>query len=232
MITLNLLQPDVISEVGSKIFNDSGLIRLILKFALNFAVVMVLARWLYYSTTRRKDYLFTYILISTIVFFLCYSLENVDLQLGFALGLFAIFGILRYRTDTMPIKEMTYLFIIIGISVINSLSNAQTGIWVILFINAVIILLTISMEKIWLLKHEASKLVLYEKINLINPEHYQTLLEDLQKRTGIRKIIRFEIGKIDFLRDTCEIKIFYDVKDPESTISYRNGNKNNDEDDD
>jgi len=231
MITLNLLQPDVISEVGSKIFNDSGLIRLILKFALNFAVVMVLARWLYYSTTRRKDYLFTYILISTIVFFLCYSLENVDLQLGFALGLFAIFGILRYRTDTMPIKEMTYLFIIIGISVINSLSNAQTGIWVILFINAVIILLTISMEKIWLLKHEASKLVLYEKINLINPENSQDLLEDLQKRTGIKKINRFEIGKIDFLRDTCEIKIFYDVTDPESTISYRNGNKNNDDDD-
>ncbi len=231
MITLNLLQPDAISEVGSKILNNSGLIRLILKFALNFAVVMVLARWLYYSVTRRKDYLFTYILISTIVFFLCYSLENVNLQLGFALGLFAIFGILRYRTDAMPIKEMTYLFIIIGISVINSLSNEQTGIWVVLFINIVIILITISMEKVWLLKHEASKLVLYEKINLINPENSQDLLEDLQKRTGIKKINRFEIGKIDFLRDTCEIKIFYDVTDPESTISYRNGNKNNDDDD-
>jgi Domain of unknown function (DUF4956) len=231
MITLNLLQPDAISEVGSKILNDSGLIRLILKFALNFAVVMVLARWLYYSTTRRKDYLFTYILISTIVFFLCYSLENVNLQLGFALGLFAIFGILRYRTDAMPIKEMTYLFIIIGISVINSLSNEQTGIWVVLFINIVIILITISMEKVWLLKHEASRLVLYEKINLINPENSQDLLEDLQKRTGIKKINRFEIGKIDFLRDTCEIKIFFDVTDPESTISYRNGNKNNDDDD-
>ncbi len=231
MITLNLLQPDAISEVGSTILNNSGLIRLILKFALNFAVVMVLARWLYYSVTRRKDYLFTYILISTIVFFLCYSLENVNLQLGFALGLFAIFGILRYRTDAMPIKEMTYLFIIIGISVINSLSNEQTGIWVVLFINIVIILITISMEKVWLLKHEASKLVLYEKINLINPENSQDLLEDLQKRTGIKKINRFEIGKIDFLRDTCEIKIFYDVTDPESTISYRNGNKNNDDDD-
>jgi hypothetical protein len=232
MSTIELLVSEDIRETGLKVFNDPGFIGLLLRFTLNIAVVMILARWLYYSTTRRKDYLFTYILISTIIFLLCYLLENVNLQLGFALGLFAIFGILRYRTDTMPIKEMTYLFIIIGISVINSLTNTQAGIGGILFTNIVVIFITFGLEKLWLLKHESSKTILYEKINLVKPEHYQELMEDLRERTGIWNINRVEIGKIDFLRDTCEIKIFYDVSDPEIRSSQKNGNNKNDDDDD
>ena len=176
---------------------------------LNIAVIMILVRWLYYSKTRRKDYLFTYILISSIVFLLCFLLESVKLQIGFALGMFAIFGIIRYRTDALPIKEMTYLFLIIGVSVINALTNTETSLVDLLFSNFVIIFITYGLEKVWLLKHESSKLIIYEKINLIKEENYEELLKDLQERTGIKKINRVEVGKINFLRDICDLTIYY-----------------------
>jgi hypothetical protein len=183
------------------------------RFTLNLIAIMILVRWLYFSTTKRKDYLFTYILISTIVFLLCYMLENVILEIGFALGLFAIFGIIRYRTQTIAIKEMTYLFLIIGISVMNALTKTSTSILEITFSNFVIIFITYGLEKIWLLKHVSSKEIAYEKIDLIRPEHHPELIEDLQLRTGISKISRVEIGEIDFLRDICHLKIFFETSD-------------------
>jgi hypothetical protein len=140
-------------------------------------------------------------------------LENVILEIGFALGLFAIFGIIRYRTQTIAIKEMTYLFLIIGISVMNALTKTSTSILEITFSNFVIIFITYGLEKIWLLKHLSSKKIIYEKINLIRPEHHEELIEDLQLRTGIKKISRIEIGEIDFLRDICQIKIFFETSD-------------------
>ena len=131
---------------------------------------MLIVRYIYYPVTKNKDYLFTYFLISLTVFLLCFLLDNVKLELGFALGLFAIFGIIRYRTDPIPIKEMTYLFIVIGVSVINALAN--------------------------------------KKINLIAPERREELIADLTQRTGLN-IVRVEIGRIDFLRDTANIRVFY-----------------------
>lgn len=211
--------------------DSNAFIDLILRFAVNITVIMILIRWLYYSTTRRKDYLFTYILISTIVFFLCYLLENVSLQLGFALGLFAIFGILRYRTDTIPIKEMTYLFIVIGISVINSLTDFSNNTIAVAFANVVIIFITWGLEKLWLLRHESSKVIIYEKIDLIKPEHYKELTEDLVQRTGISKINRIETGKIDFLKDTCELTIFYYTSGNEAIAGNTTVTTNNDDDD-
>jgi hypothetical protein len=205
-----LLIPSNISFAGIEIIDIPDFLEFILRFALNSSVIMILIRWLYYTNARRKDYLFTYILISTIIFLLCFLLESVKLQIGFALGLFAIFGIIRYRTSSMPIKEMTYLFIVIGISVINALSGTSTTLADLLFTNTVIILITYGLEKIWLLKHEASKTIIYEKINLIKPENHQDLLKDLVKRTGITNINRVETGKIDFLKDSCILTIFYD----------------------
>ncbi|HNY14363.1 MAG TPA: DUF4956 domain-containing protein [Bacteroidales bacterium] len=210
---MNLLYafpPDKIVWKSIEIFDLSSFIELLCRFALNFAVIMILIRWLYYSTTRRKDYLFTYFLISSIVFFLCYLLESVTLQIGFALGLFAIFGIIRYRTSQMPIREMTYLFLIIGISVINALAGTDTSLVEIFFTNAAVILATYGLEKVWLLKHESSKLIVYEKIDMIKPENYQGLLEDLRQRTGVTKINRIEIGKIDFLKNSCVLKVYYE----------------------
>ena len=110
---------------GSDFFDKKDFIELLVRSAFNFLIVGYIVRYLYYPVTKNKDYLFTYLLISVTVFFLCFLLENVKLELGFALGLFAIFGIIRYRTDAIPIKEMTYLFIVIGISVMNALVNKK-----------------------------------------------------------------------------------------------------------
>jgi hypothetical protein len=198
---------------GMEIFDLQSLLLLIGRFSLNLIAILILVRWLYYSISKRKDYLFTYILISSIVFLLCYLLENVMLQIGFALGLFAIFGIIRYRTHTIPIKEMTYLFLIIGISVINALTKTSKSILEITFTNFAILFITYALEKLWLLKHESSKTIIYEKINLIRPENYNELVDDLQVRTGISKISRVEIGEIDFLRDTCQLKIYFETSD-------------------
>jgi len=213
MNTLVQLATDKIKIAGMEIIDLWNLLELIGRFSVNLIVILILVRWLYFSTTKRKDYLFTYILISSIVFLLCYLLESVALQIGFALGLFAIFGIIRYRTHTIPIKEMTYLFLIIGISVINALTNTTTSVLEVLFTNAVIIFIAYGLEKKWLLRHESSKTITYEKINLIKPEHYDELVNDLQERTGIKKISRVEIGEIDFLRDICHLKIFFETSD-------------------
>ena len=211
MNTLCLLKPDKIDLSGIEIIDFPSFLELVGRFALNIAVILILVRWLYYSTTRRKDYLFTYILISTLIFLLCYLLASVKLQIGFALGLFAIFGIIRYRTSSIPIKEMTYLFLVIGVSIINALADTKTSVAEVLFTNFVIIAITFCMEKIWLLRHELSKTVIYEKIDLIKPDKHQELMDDLKERTGIKNIKRIEIGKIDFLKDTCTLQIYFDV---------------------
>jgi hypothetical protein len=204
----------------------------ILRLSLNIIVLLLLVRWIYYSVTKRKDYLFTFILVGTIIFLLCYLLANVKLQLGFALGLFAIFGIIRYRTNQMPIREMTYLFLVISISVINALVNKKVGVVDVVFTNAVVILMTWGYEKRWLVTHESVKSVVYEKIDLIKPENYQKLVEDLQQRTGIEVINRVEIGRIDFLRDVCKLKIYYYEKGTNHlnmSDSYNNGINSNDD---
>ncbi|MCX6254002.1 MAG: DUF4956 domain-containing protein [Bacteroidia bacterium] len=216
--------------LGIEIIDIPGFLEFVLRFALNTGVILILIRWLYYSTTKRKDYLFTYILISSVVFLLCFLLESVKLQIGFALGLFAIFGIIRYRTNSIPIKEMTYLFLVIGISVINALTSTNTSLADLLFTNLVLILVTYGLEKLWLMKHESSKIIIYEKINLIKPENYEELLNDLRERTGIKQIKRVETGKIDFLKDTCIVTIYYDTIGTE--IAEPEQNNSDDDDDD
>lgn len=178
------------------------------RLLINLFFSLVIIRFIYYPKTRRKDYLFTYFLIGLITFFLCFALKKMDLDLGMGLGLFAIFGIIRYRTTTVEIKEMTYLFIIIGISVVNGLSNGELSLMELLFLNVVIALLTFGLEFLWLIKHETKKTITYEKIELIKPENYNEMLADLQARTGL-KINRFEVRNIDFLNDTAEVNIFF-----------------------
>ena len=186
---------------------------LLIRFTFNLIIILILVRWLYYEATKRKDYLFSYIVISTVVFLLCFLLESVKLQLGFALGLFAIFGIIRYRTMQIPIKEMTYLFLVIGVSVINALTSEDIDILQLLIANMIFVLMTFILEKTSPLKHETSKIVIYENIDLIKAENREKLLEDLENRTGIKKINKVEIGKINFLRDTASVRVYYFAKD-------------------
>ena len=185
---------------------------LALRFLLNFITILILVRYLYFSTTRRRDYFFSYIMISTIVFLLCFLLENVTLQIGFALGLFAIFGILRYRTSTIPVKEMTYLFMVIGVSVINALTSNDISYFILLFSNITVVLMAFILEKLWIVKSEARKTIVYDNLELIHRANKDRLISDLTERTGLH-ITRAEIGKIDFVKKTARIRIFY--KDPE-----------------
>jgi hypothetical protein len=206
---LNLvLKINDVTFLGLDIIHVSSFNELLLRFALNISVITIIVRLLYYPVARRKDYLFSFMLISLLVFLLCFLLESVKLQLGFAFGLFAIFGILRYRTNAIPIKEMTYLFILIGISVINALANKKISWAELIFTNLVLVFLIYGLEKLWLLKHESSKSIIYEKVDLVRPERREELRKDLESRTGL-KINRIEIGRIDYLRDTARINIYY-----------------------
>ena len=208
MELLSILLSGGMEFLGSPVFDSKDFWKLITKTAFNLIVITTIVRYIYYPVTKNKDYLFTYFLISLTVFILCILLDNVKLQLGFALGLFAIFGIIRYRTDPIPIKEMTYLFLVIGVSVVNALANKKISHAELIFANLIIVFVTYGMERIWLLRHETRKNVIYEKIELVVPEKREELIEDLKLRTGLN-ISRIEIRRIDFLKDIANIRVFY-----------------------
>jgi apolipoprotein N-acyltransferase len=218
------------TALGLDIIHIPDFFTLLLRFSLNMIISVLIVRGLYYPQARRKDYLFAFLMISTVVFLLCILLESVKLQLGFAFGLFAIFGILRYRTNSIPIKEMTYLFVLIGVSVVNALANKKISWAELLFTNLIIMGIIYGLEYLWLLKHESSKVIVYEKIDLIKPEKYDLLKKDLEERTGL-KINRIDVGRIDFLRDTAKLVIYY----YESHINFADDSDNaysKDDDDD
>ena len=208
MQLLTILLSGGMEFLGTPIFDAKDFWNLITKTIFNLIIITTIIRYIYYPVTKNKDYLFTYFLISLTVFLLCVLLDSVKLQLGFAFGLFAIFGIIRYRTDPIPIKEMTYLFLVIGVSVVNALANKKISHAELIFANLMIVFVTFGMERIWLLKGESRKNVIYEKIELIVPERREELLADLKERTGIN-IIRVEVRRIDFLKDTANLRIFY-----------------------
>jgi hypothetical protein len=150
-----------------------------------------------------------------ITFFLCFSLKKLDIDTGMGLGLFAIFGIIRYRTDAIEIKEMTYLFLVIGLSVVNAMLATeitkdvyQINLFELGLINIAIVTMLYVLEYLWLVKHETRKIITYDRIDLITSDKYEEMKEDLEKRTGL-KINRIEIGKVDFLRDVAFVQIFY-----------------------
>ena len=188
-------------------FESSSFIDLILRFGFNLLVTIIIVRFIYYRKSKRKDYLFTYILINTMIFLLAYLLSGVELKLGFAFGLFALFGILRYRTNPVQIKEMTYLFVLIGVAVVNSISD-DIPYAEVFFANIVLIVILWLLEFAFLLSHESSKKITYEKIDLINENKQEELINDLQLRTGIN-IHRVEVVSINFLKDTANIIIYY-----------------------
>jgi hypothetical protein len=196
------------SFLDVKLFDAMDFVEILVRFGFNTIVLLIIVRLLYYPLIRRRDYLFTFLMIGTIIFLLCFMLENVKLQIGMALGLFAIFGILRYRTIQISIKEMTYLFVVIGVSVINSLASKKVSYTDLLFVNAVVICMTWIAEIFLFRKPLKTHSIIYDKIELIKPEKRGELIADLECRTGL-KIKRIEIGRISFLRDTVKILIFY-----------------------
>lgn len=214
-LIINLF-PELLQIFGVEFINVLNFFELFIRFTFNFLVVLILVRFLYYPLARRKEYFFSFILVSTIVFLVTYSLVSIaDLSTGVAIGLFALFGILRFRTRQIPVKEMTYLFLVIGISVINAMLNDQTSYVELLFINMIVLFIAWAAELFWQKNTENSKFINYEKIDLISPDKKEELIADLKKRTGLN-ITDVEIGRINFMRDTVRIRIFFCEKKPQN----------------
>ena len=201
-----------------------------IRFALNLLVCWILVHCFYYRKSRRRDYYFTFMLFSSAMLILLYIMGNVEVGVGLTLGLFAIFGVIRYRTETVPIREMTYLFVIIALAAANGLApvyhlvDVSTAphyviswgsVGVMALVNALIILLIWVLESERLVRHVTSKLVLYDRIELIVPERRADLIADLEKRLGV-KVENVEIGHVDFLKDAAFIKVYYRLENGES----------------
>ena len=197
----------IVASAGASIGGiDQDFITLLCRCFFNMAIVWFIIHFLYYRKSQRRDYYFTFMLISLSIFFLIFLLGGEKIKVGFALGLFAIFGIIRYRTESMQVRELTYLFVIIAISVINALAGSS---YLVLATSNIIFILTIWIceGNTWL-KHTSCKTVQYDKINLITPDKREELMEDLKKRLGLN-IVKVEVGAVDFLRDMAVLKVYY-----------------------
>ncbi|MBR6031274.1 MAG: DUF4956 domain-containing protein [Bacteroidaceae bacterium] len=205
--------------IGLTLLDPQHFISLVMRFVINLIVVTLIARCFYYPHSRRRDYMFIFILMSMSIFLLVSLMEGDGMNLGAAMGLFAIFGIMRFRTEAVPIREMTYLFMLIAVSVVNALSRAEYhpkadywdgfGLVTIVFVNLVFVGMAWIFESSKLVSTSCSKYIKYDNVALIAPDKREELIADLEKRTGL-KIQRIEIGLVDFLKDACLIRIFYD----------------------
>ncbi len=187
--------------------NAGGLWLFLSGFFINFVVVFIVVRCFYFPKSQRRDYFFTYILMSISIFLLIFILNDVKFKTGFALGLFAIFSIIRYRTDSMPVREMTYLFAVIAISVINAVIGGVP--WQITLGANMLMLMSIAVvEAVRGRQCVSNKLVMYDRIDLIKEEKRAEMIEDLKSRTGL-DIVSVEVGHVDFLKDSAMLKVYY-----------------------
>jgi hypothetical protein len=189
---------------------------LMIRFGLNMIAALAMAGYLYYRRSQRKDYFFAFTLMSVAIFFLVYfmmGMERAKATMGVGLGLFGLLSIMRFRTDSMPVREMTYLFVIICLAVTHAMGDSYCELFA---VDAV------TMATVWILdmalKESSSKLIMYDDITKIQPEMRAALIEDLTARTGL-KITKVEVGHIDFLRDMAMIRVFYEKNElsPSST---------------
>ncbi|MCC8114773.1 MAG: DUF4956 domain-containing protein [Bacteroidales bacterium] len=198
--------------LDTPLIQTGDLVELLVHFGINMLFCWIIIRWLYYPKSQKREYYFTFMMISVSIFLLIYLLGSVKIKIGFALGLFAIFGIIRYRTESMGVREMTYLFVVIAVSVINalavSLSYAE-----LVAVDVIFILCIKFSENAFWLKNISEKLVLYDRVDLLLPERHEELVRDLEQRLGLN-ICRVEIGAVDFIRDSAMIKVFYRSDQP------------------
>lgn len=208
---LNLLLQDSdesVRFIDLKLFDAEDFTDLILRSLFNFIIVFILVKFIYRSDKKNKNYAFSFYLFSMIIFFLCYLLSGIKLEMGFAFGLFAIFSILRYRTISIPMKEMTYLFMVIAIAVINALTTKKVSFMELLFTNISLIAASFFLERLWYKEGLSEQTIEYEKIENIKPERRAILIADLKERTGL-DIRSAEILTTDFLRDMARVRVYY-----------------------
>ena len=183
-----------------------------IRFSFNLFIAFVIIKLIYHRDHKGNDFVFTYFMFNTLIFFFAYILGSLDINMAFGFGLFAVFAILRYRTDPIPIKEMTYLFIVITIGVINALSNDQVVFIELLFANVTIVLLTFLLERHWVNNLPdnglSSKTVVYNNMEMIKPENHQALIDELAQKTGL-SIVSCKIGRLNFVENRVNVKLYY-----------------------
>ncbi len=206
------------NELFSPDFGDT-----LLRFALCYLVNWIIVNFLYFKKAKRRDFFFTFMIISVAIFFLVYLMMGMDrgkATMGVGLGLFGIFSIMRYRTDAMPVREMTYLFVVVCLSVVHAMADTlgvnAAGVMIgtplleLLVIDVIVILSIVIFEHS--LKVQASKLVQYDRIDLIKPERREELKADLEARLGL-KVVSVRVGAVDFLRDMTVLRVYYEGND-------------------
>jgi hypothetical protein len=192
---------------------SNDLTNFILGAVINLLVVVIIVRFIYYPLTQNRSYVFSFLAFSPTIYFVMGLLTSIELSIGVGFGLFAIFSVLRYRTEEMPIREMTYLFIIIALPVMNSVLAEGDEVGKLAVANVSVLVLLYILEREWGFRFEVNKKITYERIDLITPENHDRLLEDLRTRTGL-PVKRVDIGRLDFLRDTAELVVYYDPPEP------------------
>jgi hypothetical protein len=184
------------------------LLELFVRLGLDLAMAFIVIQVVYSRLYRNREYIFTYYLFNVITFVLCLVLRQIPIELGFALGLFAVFGILRYRTEPIGIRNLTYLFIVIGIAIVNSVANGTISVAELLTVNGVIVGLTATLELSSASRNLMSTPMIYDKLLLLRPGSEATLRADLRERTGL-DVVRVEVNRLDMLRDAAEINVYY-----------------------
>lgn len=204
---------ETLSTAGSQ-----NLLDFAIRFGINLIVIFVIVRLLYYPIRRNRDFLFTFFLFNIINFLICFLLSSAKLKMGFAFGLFAIFSILRYRTVTVPVREMGYFFISVTLGIINALTTNEQGMVLLILANLIILAVAWIIDHKVRVVHENYKEVIYDRIDLIAPEKREEMLADLRQRTGLA-VHRVEFSRIDFFRDTARIYIFYNDQRNDSAVA-------------
>jgi hypothetical protein len=190
-----------------------------IRLGINFLAVFILIRFIYFPNYRKGELFMTFFTFNFVIFLITYLLNKVDMGLGAAFGLFAVFSMLRYRTENISAKDMTYLFLVIAMGLVTAVAKASA--FELGLLNSMILLFTFALEGNLLMKKEFSKTVLYENIDLIRSQNHTMLIEDLKRRTGLN-IHRIAITKVDFLKDSAAVKVYY-YEDPKSKVTTEQG---------
>lgn len=195
---------------GAQMLLDGpDLMKLLSRLVFNLFFAAIVIRFVYYRLYKNAEYVFTYFLFNIITFSLCLLLRKVPIELGFALGLFAVFGILRYRTEPIRIRDLTYLFIVIGLGILNALANKKISVMELLVVNSAIVGATAFLELMPSKRGRRSVPMFYDNLELLQPGNENELLEDLRHRTGLA-VMRVDVIRFDMLRDAAEVMMFYD----------------------
>jgi hypothetical protein len=203
-----LLQIDIITDSANLLVSDIAL-----RLLINLVSVYILIRGIYFKTYDRADLFFTFFSFNIIIFFISFLLNKVDLSIGAAFGLFAVFSMLRYRTENISIKDMSYLFLVIAIGLISAITKLKglgcgAEYLLLVGISASILVMAFLLENNKLIKKENAHMVVYDNLELIKPEKRKELIEDIKAKTGIAPH-KISIEHVNISKNTCEIKIFY-----------------------